>query len=126
MPKDSAEVINKLRDSNAALLHLCTSRDFVVKKMLPEMKELVATFEPQVIWSDGDWEADPDYFGSKDFLAWLYSDSPVKDKVVTNDRSVLLTFPRQGEVGSSWQIVKAPYCEGAGVGGQSQEPTVRL
>ena len=92
VPKDSAEVINKLRNLNAALLHLCTSRDFVVKKMLPEMKELVDTFEPQVIWSDGDWEADPDYFGSKDFLAWLYSDSLVKDEVVTNDRSVRLTM----------------------------------
>ena len=77
---------------NAALLHLCISRDFVVKKMLPEMKELVDTFEPQVIWSDGDWEADPDYFGSKDFLSWLFSDSLVKDEVVTNDRSVRLTM----------------------------------
>ena len=56
--------------------------------MLPEMRELIETFEPYVLWSDGDWEADPDYFGSKDFLAWLYNDSPVKDYVVTNDRQV--------------------------------------
>jgi hypothetical protein len=26
---------------------------------LPEMKELIETFEPQVLWSDGDWEAPP-------------------------------------------------------------------
>jgi alpha-L-fucosidase len=54
--------------------------------MLPEMRELITTFEPQVLWSDGDWEAVPEYFGSKDFLAWLYNDSPVKDVIVTNDR----------------------------------------
>jgi alpha-L-fucosidase len=39
-----------------------------------------------VLWSDGDWEADPDYFGSQEFLAWLYNDSPARDQIVTNDR----------------------------------------
>ena len=66
-------------------LRLCSNRDFVLNKMLPEMKELINTFEPHVLWSDGDWEAYPEYFGSKDFLAWLYNQSPVKDVVVTND-----------------------------------------
>ncbi len=54
--------------------------------MLPELKELVSRFSPHVIWSDGAWEALPEYWGSKDFLAWLYNESPVKDLVVTNDR----------------------------------------
>merc|ERR1712032_1233487 len=35
---------------------------------------------------DGDWEADPGYWDTLQFLAWLYSDSQVKDTVVTNDR----------------------------------------
>lgn len=55
-------------------------------KMLPEITELVNTYQPDVIWSDGDWEAEPEYWGSQDFLAWLYNDSPVKDTVVVNDR----------------------------------------
>ena len=54
--------------------------------MLPEMMEMVTKYKPDVIWSDGDWEALPEYFGSQDFLAWLYNDSPVKDTVVVNDR----------------------------------------
>ena len=54
--------------------------------MLPEIQELVTHYEPDILWSDGDWEASPGYFGSRDFLAWLYNDSPVKDSVVTNDR----------------------------------------
>jgi alpha-L-fucosidase len=36
--------------------------------------------------ADGDWEADDDYWQSKQFLAWLYNSSPVKDTVVVNDR----------------------------------------
>ena len=57
-------------------------------KMYPEMIELVKNYEPDVLWSDGDWEAHPEYWGSKDFLAWLYNESPVKDRVVVNDRFV--------------------------------------
>ena len=56
--------------------------------MLPEMKYLATNYEPDVWWSDGDWEAKPEYFGSQDFLAWLYNESPSKDTVVTNDRYV--------------------------------------
>ena len=61
-------------------------REYPTHKMLPEITDLVNTYEPDVIWSDGDWEAEPEYWGSKDFLAWLYNDSPVKDTVVVNDR----------------------------------------
>ena len=57
--------------------------------MHPEMIELVNTFEPHVLWSDGDWEAEPEYWRSQEFLAWLYNDSPVKDSIVVNDRYFL-------------------------------------
>ena len=61
-------------------------RVYPTSKMLPELKELVTTYKPEIIWSDGDWEAKPEYFGSQSFLAWLYNESPSKDTVVTNDR----------------------------------------
>ncbi|KAK3917900.1 Alpha-L-fucosidase [Frankliniella fusca] len=66
-----------------------TTQNFVNNKIIPEMKELVlqvTTYRPDVLWSDGDWEADSKYWRSCDFLAWLYSDSPVKNTIVTNDR----------------------------------------
>ncbi|XP_069692576.1 alpha-L-fucosidase-like [Periplaneta americana] len=59
---------------------------FVKQKTMPELYELVETYSPEVIWSDGEWEATDDYWTSKEFLAWLYNDSPVKDTVVVNDR----------------------------------------
>jgi len=62
------------------------TRDFVIKKLLPEMKYLVENYHPEVWWSDGEWDAPAEYWGSKDFLAWLYNESPVNETVVVNDR----------------------------------------
>ncbi|XP_011690616.1 PREDICTED: alpha-L-fucosidase-like [Wasmannia auropunctata] len=63
-----------------------TTDRFVTHKIIPELHELVETYKPEVIWSDGDWEASDSYWKSKEFLAWLYNESPVKDTVVVNDR----------------------------------------
>ncbi|CAG9829563.1 unnamed protein product [Diabrotica balteata] len=62
------------------------TQDFVDRKTDPELRELVNTYKPSVIWSDGDWDAPDTYWRSKEFLAWLYNESPVKDEVVVNDR----------------------------------------
>lgn len=63
-----------------------TTNSFVTQKIIPELNELVDLYKPEVIWSDGDWEAPDTYWESKEFLSWLYNYSPVKETVVVNDR----------------------------------------
>ncbi|KAG1673191.1 Alpha-L-fucosidase [Nymphon striatum] len=61
------------------------TQQYVIQKAMPELYELVNTYKPDLIWSDGD-AGPPSYWNSTNFLAWLYNDSPVKDKIVVNDR----------------------------------------
>ncbi|XP_065176508.1 alpha-L-fucosidase-like [Sycon ciliatum] len=63
-----------------------TTQNFIREKTGAELYEIVKQYKPDVIWSDGDWSADYNYWNSTHFLAWLYNDSPVKDTVVVNDR----------------------------------------
>ena len=41
---------------------------------------------PVYLPAAGDWYASDTYWKSKEFLAWLFTDSPVADEVVVNDR----------------------------------------
>jgi alpha-L-fucosidase len=59
---------------------------YATEHMWPQMKELINTYQPDVFWTDGDWDASENIWKSKEFLTWMYNESPVKDKIVTYDR----------------------------------------
>lgn len=61
-------------------------KKFVDQHMFPQFKDLVTRYHPSVIFSDGEWAEPSETWRSAELLAWLYNDSPVKDKVVVNDR----------------------------------------
>jgi alpha-L-fucosidase len=54
--------------------------------MLPQLYDLINSYKPHILWTDGEWEHPSDFWNSTDFLAWLFNDSPVKDVIAVNDR----------------------------------------
>mgnify|MGYP000853058046 CR=1 FL=1 len=63
-----------------------TTRRFVDEVYYPEAIEINTKYQPDLIWSDGDWEANSSYWRSPELLAWLYNEAPNRDKVIVNDR----------------------------------------
>jgi alpha-L-fucosidase len=59
---------------------------YVSEHMIPQMKDLVNRYRPDVVWTDGEWDHPSEKWRSTDFLAWLYNESPVRETVVVNDR----------------------------------------
>jgi len=63
-----------------------TINRFVAEVNLPQMKELVTRYRPDVLWTDGEWDYPWETWRGPEFLSWLYNESPVGDTVVVNDR----------------------------------------
>ncbi len=59
---------------------------YVDDHMIPQMKDLVTRYEPDIVWTDGEWDHPSEKWKSAEFLAWLYNESPVKAQVAVNDR----------------------------------------
>jgi alpha-L-fucosidase len=59
---------------------------YVDTVLQPQLHDIVNRYQPEIVWADGDWEMNDTYWRSKEFLAWLYNESPVKNSVVVNDR----------------------------------------
>ncbi|MBC7849477.1 MAG: alpha-L-fucosidase [Chitinophagaceae bacterium] len=67
-------------------LWLSNKPAYVDQHMWPQMKDLITNYQPDIFWTDGEWDAPAETWKSQQFLAWLFNESPVKDKIVVNDR----------------------------------------
>ncbi len=59
---------------------------YALEHLIPMLKELVTKYEPNTLFTDGEWDYESSVWHSTDFLQWLYNESPVKDVIVPNDR----------------------------------------
>jgi alpha-L-fucosidase len=59
---------------------------YVDDHMIPQLKDLVTRYQPDVVWTDGEWQQLSESWKSTQFLSWLYNESSVKNTVVINDR----------------------------------------
>ena len=97
---------------------------YVDKHLIPQLKELVETYEPSLIFSDGgEWDGTEEYLKTKEFLSWLYNESPVKNEVVVNDRFAKNMPGKHGDYFSSEykdmdeSLLTHPWEESRGIGG---------
>ncbi len=59
---------------------------FVTDHFIPQFKDLVTRYRPDIVWPDGEWVMTAEAWHTPELLAWLFNDSPVAATVVINDR----------------------------------------
>ena len=59
---------------------------YVENIMIPQMKELIERYKPDILWLDGQGPHNELTWRIRKFLDWLFNESPVKDFVTVNDR----------------------------------------
>jgi len=69
---------------------------YVEEHMLPQMKDLVQRYKPDLFWPDGEWEHRSATWRSAEFLAWLFNESAAPADVAVNDRWGKETRNRHG------------------------------
>jgi alpha-L-fucosidase len=84
------EWFNPLYESNVS--------KYVENHMMPQIKDLVTRYEPDIVWTDGEWDHPSSVWKSTEFLSWLFNDSPVKNTVVVNDRWGTETRSKHGGI----------------------------
>lgn len=60
--------------------------DYVERQMLPQVKDLVMRYQPDVFWPDGEWEHPASTWRSRELLHWLRTVAQNRDEIVVNDR----------------------------------------
>ena len=59
---------------------------FALEHLHPMMKDLIERYQPNTLFTDGEWDDPPEVWHSTEFLVWLYNESSVRDFIVPNDR----------------------------------------
>lgn len=92
---------------------------YVDQHMIPQLKDLVTRYQPDVIFADGEWDYPSSVLKSESFLSWLYNDSPVKNSVVVDDRWGKETRSKHGDYYTTeYNLVN----DQVGIGNQASHP----
>jgi alpha-L-fucosidase len=61
-------------------------RDFVRDYLIPQGKELIDKYDPDVLWYDGEWKWGTEHRGTRELSAYFYNRNEGRKQVAVNDR----------------------------------------
>ena len=61
-------------------------RDFVGQYILPQAKEFIDVYDPDILWFDGDWTRPASYYRTPELVAYFYNRARGRKEVAANDR----------------------------------------
>jgi alpha-L-fucosidase len=71
--------------------------DFVDDYLVPQAKDYIDQYEPDILWFDGEWQRPAEYYRTPEIVAYFYNKNIGKKEVVANDRMGAGTREQSGD-----------------------------
>ncbi|MFC2123521.1 alpha-L-fucosidase [Bacteroidota bacterium] len=75
--------------------------NFIDDYIVPQAKEFIDKYDPDILWFDGEWQRPSTYFKTADIVAYFYNRAEGRKEVVGNDRMGMDTRKRHGDLYTS-------------------------
>lgn len=70
---------------------------FIDDYIVPQAKEFIDLYNPDILWFDGEWQRPAEYYRTPDIVAYFYNQAEGKKEVVSNDRLGRGTREKHGD-----------------------------
>ncbi|MCX5758288.1 MAG: alpha-L-fucosidase, partial [Candidatus Hydrogenedentes bacterium] len=71
--------------------------DFVAEYIVPQAKEFVVKYDPDILWFDGEWDLPAEQRGTWDIVSFFYNHAEGRKPVAVNDRIGAGTRAKHGD-----------------------------
>ena len=61
-------------------------RNFIDELIVPQAKDFIDKYDPDILWFDGEWQRPAEYYRTPDIVAYFYNQAEGRKEVVSNDR----------------------------------------
>ena len=71
--------------------------NFIDDYIVPQAKEFIDNYDPDILWFDGEWQRPADYYKTPDIVAYFYNNADGRKEVAANDRMGSGTREKHGD-----------------------------
>ncbi len=61
-------------------------RNFIDELIVPQAKDFIDKYDPDILWFDGEWQRPAEYYRTPEIVAYFYNRARGRKEVVSNDR----------------------------------------
>lgn len=72
-------------------------RHFINDYILPQAKDFIDRYDPDILWFDGEWQQPAAYYRTPEIVAYFYNKAEGRKEVVSNDRLGIGTRGKHGD-----------------------------
>lgn len=60
--------------------------NFIDELIVPQAKDFIDTYDPDILWFDGEWQRPSEYYRTPEIVAYFYNQAEGRKEVASNDR----------------------------------------